>query len=142
MRAALALIMLTFLLTAANAADVQDALRAADARRAKDSLEALQKRLPAVLKTWCSQQKSPLELTSELRRVRALGHNEVKLTVYLWVTDSNGRRLPNTESIMAIYLKYHDGLWTAVRCDWAANDEAARNSVAFLLDAIDETAEK
>jgi hypothetical protein len=115
-------------------------------REAKVKLEALKKRLPGVLDAW--MKAHPLRGTTGdrtfwkevlvLRRARLVASAEAKLTFYSY-RETGGVRATTPSHILTVFLKYHDGLWTTT--SYRGGDPYPRG-VDFLLDAIDEAAEK
>jgi hypothetical protein len=115
-------------------------------REAKEKLEALKKRLPDVLDAW--MKAYPLRgrtgdgaIWTEvlvLRRARLVASAEAKLTFYSY-RETGGARATTPSHILTVFLKYHDGLWTTT--SYRGGDPYPRG-VDFLLDAIDEAAEK
>jgi len=117
--------------------------------KAKEKLRALKKRLPAVLERWVKERKvgHPFTYTPVLRRVRAIGVAEAKVVVHLHLRDDHGKVSDSAEYMLTVYLTYYDGLWTAVRFQWSYPDIHKINdnwtdAAHFLMDAIDEAAEK
>jgi hypothetical protein len=130
------------------------ALPAADkapsqAKEAKAKLEALKKRLPAVVNAWAKEYELMFLVRVEegyifsvpvLKRTRATSETEAKVTIH-FLRRVDEKLVGDPKGILTIFLKYYDGLWTALRFEWTF--DAGYNSAAhFLLDAIDEAAEK
>ena len=140
-RPALVVLAVLFIGSLAPAAPVPD-----PSREAKERLEALTKRLPDVLDAW--MKAYPVRgITADrvnwtqvfvLRRARLVASAEAKLTFYSY-TETAGVRETVPRHIMTVFLKYHDGLWTTTT--YQCGDLYTR-AVDFLLDAIDEAAEK
>ena len=79
-----------------------------------------------------------------LRRARLVAGAEAKLTFFLRRKYGGAPTAP--EHVLTVFLKYHDGLWTATSYE-CSNPTMARGGiweswVRFLLDDIDEAAEK
>jgi hypothetical protein len=117
-------------------------------REAKERLEALKKRMPGVLDAW--MKAYPYEGRDRgvtwtavfvLRRVRLVSGAEAKLTFHARKAGAAVAAAP--EHILTVFLKYHDGLWTTVSYQWSDRGRMQRwEGIDFLLDAIDEAAEK
>lgn len=118
----------------------------APGRKAKEKLETLKKWLPAVLEAWVKERQigHPLAYDPILRRVRAIGDAEVKVVVHLHLRGGDGKLRERADYTLSVYLAYHDGLWTAVRFQSSFGDhyKSWTNAIHFLMDAIDEAAEK
>lgn len=129
----LALLLLTSTALAAPAPD-----RAGEARR---KLEALKKKLPNLLKTWNKSYIGQPQVT--VRRLRLIGDGQAKLVIGLDERERAADTSPPNH-LLTIYLTYYDGLWTATGFQLSdtilgnQTDKAAH----FLMDAIDEAAEK
>jgi hypothetical protein len=77
-----------------------------------------------------------------VRRVRSTADDEAKVVIGV-SNEWSEKRGPNPQHLLTVYLKYHDGLWTAVRFSWScATDNSWNEATHFLMDAIDEAAEK
>ncbi len=116
---------------------------AAPARLPKQKLEALKKKLPGVLEAWLKNRR-PYTFAAVLRRVRVLGASEAKVVIHVHDFDGNGKVEELPALILTVYLSYYDGLWTATRFQWSEPDISSGMTKAahFLMDAIDEAAEK
>lgn len=114
--------------------------------KAKEKLEVLKKRLPAVLEAWAkeSQIGYPFIYIPVLRRVRAIGNAEAKVVIFLHYRDDQGEVKDKVDYILTVYITYYEGLWTAIRVQ-GSHPEGNRSwthATQMLMDAIDEAAEK
>jgi hypothetical protein len=112
---------------------------------AQRTLQALKKRLPGVLKKWAKSRiysGGPFSVRTVLRRLRATGPAEAKVTVGIYL-DTEKEKAAEPDYLLTVFLKYHAGLWTAVRFEWSSTaNKAWLKAAHFLLDAIDEAAAK
>jgi hypothetical protein len=113
------------------------------AREAPETLAALTKKLPAVLETWEKQRYAEPDMTPALRRVRATSDTAAKVVVLL-TCRFGAWRLPERDCLLVVHLKYYGRVWTTTRFEWSREtDEPTRREAGqFLMDAIDEAAEK
>jgi hypothetical protein len=148
--------MLAFTFLAVLAA-VPAADNPSQAEEAKAKLEALKKRLPAVVNAWAKQNEFEFWTHGEegagcsspvLKRTRATSATEAKITIHFLprvggklFSGVDGKLVDDPKHVMVVFLKFYDGLWTTVRFEWTV--DASHNACAhYLLDAIDEAAEK
>jgi hypothetical protein len=122
-------------------------------RKAREKLQALEKRLPDAIDAWAKAYLGRATVTGDghtrscsarLRRVRALADDEAKVVVAVY-HEWDGKRDPHPNHLLAVYLKSYDGQWTAQRYSWGGYPIGGflSSEVAdFLMDAIDEAAEK
>ena len=113
----------------------------------KQKLEALKKQLPAVLETWIQERHlggSSSTFIPVLRRVRLVSESQAKVVVHLHSSDNTGKVSDRAVYMLTVFLSYYDGLWTTVRFQWndPYRDINWSAETHFLMDAIDETAEK
>jgi hypothetical protein len=115
-------------------------------RKANEKLEALKKRLPDVLKTWVKERTVgyPFTYAPTLRRVRLIRAAEAKVVVHLNRVDDDGKVRERPDYMLTAYLSYYNGLWTIVRFESSdpSFSRISSGAVHFLMDAIDEAAEK
>jgi hypothetical protein len=119
------------------------------AAEAKRKLEALKKKMPEVLKEWEKDIFSNEGLYPKnirFTRERSLWDNEVKFTFHVYEVDKTEKPPKKTSvAVLFIFLKYHAGKWTTVRSEWFFADKNIKHIkelTGFLLDAIDEAAER
>jgi hypothetical protein len=114
--------------------------------KAKEKLEALKKRLPVVLDAWVKERSvtQSVNLIPVLRRVRLIGDGQAKVVVHLHSRNEAGQASDSALFMVTIYLSFYDGLWTTTRFEWGGYRREKRweESTPFLMDAIDEAAEK
>jgi hypothetical protein len=122
----------------------------APGRAAKEKLEALKKRLPAVVGDWLKEKGNrnwfPADWTCnpELRVLRRVGSERAKAVVLFKILDQNGRQ-GRDDVLLTIFLTYQDGCWTTEQFEDVSRDSRLpklRPTFAFLMLAIDEAAEK
>ena len=136
-------------LTAVALFAATNAAAAAPDPLAKAKLEALKKRLPAILTTWAQDRYLRMVLGKDyapvLRRVRTTADAEAKVTIH-FCDKPQEQRTPTPDYLLTVSHRYHDGLWTAVRFQWSYAPERGgpplQEAGHFLLDAIDEAAEQ
>jgi hypothetical protein len=119
--------------------------------RAKEKLEALKKRLPAVLRAWFKdnfpfEAGAPFKKKASvaLRRARLLGDAKAKPTIH-FSAEHEGERAKCPYCLVTVLLTYYDGLWTARQYQWGGGSSTPEQSQVagqFLLEAIDEAAER
>ena len=132
----------TLCTTAAAAAPAPPASRTEATARTR--LEALKKRLPALVDAWKKKRWYDSE-TVKVRLVRLTGTNEAKITLLSEAIDPRtGRSDPNQDKALTIHLRYYDGAWTSTRFEatWPASNDWSNKAARFLMLAIDEASEK
>ena len=141
------LLCLTVLLVVPHA----DAVPAPDpGRLPKQRLDALKKRLPALVDDWSKKRENIGWLPNqgackaELRVMRQVGPDRAKVVILFEAFDRTGERAVNYDVLLTVFLSYHDGFWTTERFEALnhVNGEALRTIFAFLMLVIDEAAEK
>jgi hypothetical protein len=130
-----------------------DAVPAPDpGRLPKQKLEALKKKLPALLADWAKERKNVRWLPNaewtcspELRVLRRVGTDRAKAVIFFAAFDQKGVREPLLDVLLTVFLTYYDDCWTTDRfesADRRANALVSRSTFAFLMADIDEAAEK
>lgn len=107
--------------------------------KAKETLEALKKRLPDVVRAWAKERWYPNEKV-EVRVVRMLGPSQAKVVLMSREKESASAN----DKVFTIFLDFYDGYWSTIRFDasWAAKNDFENRNVRFLMLAIDEAVEK
>ena len=100
------------------------------APRAGDgTVQGLQHRLPGVVEAWGKRYGPGLDGRAVvLRRVRALGPADAKVSIYLHSKDAHGAPHPAPDFVLTVFLRSYGGLWTVLRYDWDRPDERLRNA--------------
>jgi len=101
------------------------------------TLEALKKELPQAVARWGGAD-------TKVKLVRRFAKDEAKIVLVKEDHDDKGKRLPDNDAYMIIYLRYFEGTWTSTRFEasWLYdNDEGKRMTYAIML-AIDQIGEK
>jgi hypothetical protein len=109
-------------------------------RDAKARLEALKKRLPALVAGWAKKRwYASAKVKVQVARLTAPA--EAKLTLLSEAYDGDGRRDLDNDHVLTIHLRYHDGAWLTARFDasWQPADHWSNRAVRFLMLAIDES---
>lgn len=144
MRASRPVLALLLLASTASAAPAPDL-----GREPKAKLEALKKRLPAILKQWMEDRGSVLSVADdtyapEVRLLRCISPSQAKAGI-LFAATWRGTRRPPGDVLLTVYLTYHDGAWTTGRFELVpgfCREKDIRGPFSFLMLAIDEAAEK
>jgi hypothetical protein len=127
----IALPALLLLAAAANAAPAPDP--------ARQSLEALKKKLPDVVSAWKKQYLADGQ-GAEARLIRRVGQARAKVVVAMGDPKDLAR---HPADLLTVFLCYHDGCWTTVRFTGSWSQEAGKNwNAHHLMLAIGEAAEK
>jgi hypothetical protein len=108
-------------------------------RRPKQTLEALQKRLPAAVGAWAKEHWYA-SCTVDVRLVRRFSADEAKV----YVTSRNTPGVSTGTDVIILYLRYYDGAWSPTRYEarWPASDSFHHNAARLLMLAIDESNSK
>jgi hypothetical protein len=104
-------------------------------------LEALKKRLPAIVLAWGNQEQSLISLDKvTVRLARRICERKAKITLSLQ------RKEPNEDNpwLLSIQLRYYDGAWTTTRWEatWPADSSYMKQMAAELMLRIDEGVNK
>jgi hypothetical protein len=119
--------------------------------KAKEKLDALKKRLPAVVGDWLNKEGKQYLIADqwtckpELRVVRQIGPDRAKAVILFEVSNPGGVRALHHDILLTVFLAYHDGYWTTERFETARRGDSTATRIpvfAFLMLAIDEAAEK
>jgi hypothetical protein len=131
-------------------ANVDAAPAPAPGCKAKERLETLKKRLPALLDDWQKNREVDWPLPNgwtckpELRLLRLVTPDRAKGIILFAVSDGMGTPVRRMDLLLTIFLSFHDGCWTIERSEVAGRLKTSdvRPTFAFLMLAIDEDAEK
>ena len=118
----------------------------------KERLEELRKRLPDVLNGWVKEDGNVTWLTGgpnkmtcqpELRLLRRISPHRAK-AIILFAALLGDQHYRPYDKLLTVFLTYQDGFWTTERFEINCEDDhvACRKSFAFLMLAIDESADK
>jgi hypothetical protein len=123
----------------------------APASKAKEKLEALRKRLPALVSDWLKKEGKQYLISDqwackpELRVLRQIGPDRAKAVILFEVSNDEGERALHRDILLTVFLTYHDACWTTERFETARRGDSAASSnptFSYLMLAIDEAGEK
>jgi hypothetical protein len=112
-----------------------------DERQARETFEALKKRLPGVVAEWArkSGRWDPKREPS-VELVRRVAADEAKVVIVFKGLDGMGKPDPLFDDVVTLELRYFDGAWTTVRYDTSWSPTVYGNkAVRFLMLAIDKS---
>ena len=142
MRATLACFALLLVVPAAGTAPAPD-----PGPEPRQKLEALKKRLPAILGKWVKENHATWpggfwSAVPEVRLLRRIAPARAKLVVLFVVFDKKGMRVRHPDVLLTVFLAYHDGCWTTEQFEVDSLGGSSRAGFAFLIPLIDEAGEK
>ena len=109
--------------------------------KARETFEALKRRLPGVVTEWAKKSgrwDPKREAVVEL--VRRVAADEAKVVIVFKGLDGMGKPDPLYDDVVTIYLRYYDGAWTTTRYDSSWTPTVYGNkAVRFLMLAIDKS---
>jgi hypothetical protein len=112
-------------------------------RLPQSKLDELKKQLPTILQ---DEGVAPWLRGAEVRLVRQVGPEEVKVRVVAPIRDGQGRRLYIKDNYVIVRLRFYDGRWTTAGFEPSWPNDAAHeylNIIAHrLMDLIDEATER
>jgi hypothetical protein len=117
--------------------------------KAKEKLETLKKKLPALVGDWLKENENirwfsyQRTYSPKLRVMRRVGPDRAKAVILFEAFDKNGARARYYDALLTVFLTYQDGCWTTERFEEVIHiSNEKRPTFAYLMLAIDEAAEK
>ena len=114
---------------------------AADDTKARETFEALKRRLPGVVTEWATKSgRWDPKREGKVELARRVAADEAKVVIVFKGLDGMGKPDPLYDDVVTIYLRYFDGAWTTTRYDTSWTPTVYGNkAVRFLMLAIDKS---
>ncbi len=114
---------------------------AADGTKARETFEALKRRLPGGVTEWATKSgRWDPKREATVALVRRVAADEAKVAIVFKGLDGMGKPDPLFDDVVTIYLRYYDGAWTTTRYDSSWTPTVYGNkAVRFLMLAIDKS---
>jgi hypothetical protein len=114
---------------------------AADDAKARETFEALKRRLPGVVTEWATKSgRWDPKREAAVQLVRRVAADRAKVVILFKGLDGMGKPDPLYDDVLTIHLRYFDEAWTTTRYDSSWTPTVYRNkAVRFLMLAIDKS---